>query len=522
MNALLMVGALLGAGYAVLLPPLQGPDEFTHFYRAYGISEGSCIAPTLTRIPFSITEMNAAFPPNLEQQRRIGSGDIVSFLRKPLSDSRQDGVMNEAANMYSCFPYVPSTLAIGTGRILGASPAGLLYFSRLANLIAYLGIVYLALRQLPGFQTPLLALAMMPMALNQAASASGDGVAYATAFFLCAYIVRLAWDPHISVLQRRHYLTLGGAIVLAALCKADAWLVPLLILVPAGKFGSLRNKWAVVSGGVLLAIVVIAGWNYVNRADMVRWVEHVKDGRQIYLSENLAFLWQHPWIFFQTFLRTWGLHGRDFAAEFVGRLGWMAVVLPGWCIGLYLLLLGLAAVTDAWEIRLTAGQRLMCLGVAAAAMISVFVGMWCAETTRAHKDAILQSGGYIAGVQGRYFIPFALPLLLGISNGRWRVQRKWLLALAAVTILTVNAVALEKIRSTYYVSADMGPYENKLVRRAGPSAEDAKVFLVRGGTRHWIIFGSWVEKHGYRWDDMQIISPEQFNAIPEGKAIIEQ
>jgi len=149
--------------------------------------------------------------------------------------------------------------------------------------------------------------------------------------------------------------------------------------------------------------------------------------------------------------------------------------------------------------------------------------MWCAEITRPHIETILQGTGLVPGVQGRYFIPFALPLLLAISGTRLRVERKWLLAIAAVTIFTVNAVALQEIHRTYYLSGEVGPYENKLVRRAGPTPEDAKVFLVRGGKRHWIIFASWIVKHGYRWpEELLILPPEQFDAIPEGKVIGEQ
>jgi uncharacterized membrane protein len=405
---------------------------------------------------------------------------------------------------------------------LDAPPAALLYLSRFINLIVYLAMVAMALRQLPGFQIPLLALAMMPMALSQAASASWDGMVYGTGFFLCAYILRLAWDPHIDILQPRHYATLVGAVMLAGLCKTDAWLIPLLMIVPAAKFRGVRQKWAVFVGAVLFVLLVIAGWNYANREDMARWVDHVRDYRQIYLTENLAFAFQHPGIMLQTFLRTWSAHGLDFVSQFVGRLGWLSVILPPWTIVAYLFLLGFAALTDRGGIRMTTAHRVLCVTVAVIAMGSVFLGMWCAETTRAQKDAALQGIGYIAGVQGRYFIPFAFPLLLAMSGGRLKIERKWLLAIAAVIILLVNTVAVAKIRNTYYVSGDMGPYENKLVRRAGSTPEDGKVFVVRGGTRHWIIFGSWVEKHGYRWDDLKIIPPTEFNAIPEGKVIGEQ
>jgi uncharacterized membrane protein len=515
----LVLGALLGASYALLLPPLQAPDEFAHFFRAYSISDGSCIAPKSTRIPVSIQEMAAAFQLDMEETQRIDSGYILAFLHKPLNDERRDGVANEAIDVYSCVPYLPQAAGIGAGRLFKAPPAAIFYLSRFANLIAYLALVALALRQVPSFQLPLFAVALMPMALHQAASASWDGMVFAAAFFLFAYILGLVRNPEIRALQPRHYAILGGAIVLAGLCKTDVWLASLLVLVPASKFNGARRKWAVLLGVALLALLVIGGWNYVNREDMARWAAALRDRRQIYLSDNLAFILHHPWVFVQVSLRTWSVRGVDIASQVIGRLGWLAVVLPSWCIWVYVALLGLVAL--AADGLKTVTQRLVCLGVAAVGIASVFVAIWCAETTRSYSDTVLAGSGIVPGVQGRYLIPFVLPLLLAISGGWLRIDRKWLLAVVSLTIFTINAVALREIHRTYYLS-DAGPYENKLVRRAGNTPEDGKVFLVRGGKRHWIIFGSWIDKHGYKPADLMILQPEQLNSIPEGKVISEQ
>jgi uncharacterized membrane protein len=514
----LVLGALLGACYALLLPPLQAPDEFAHFFRAYSISDGSCIAPKSTRIPVSIQEMAAAFELDLEEARRIDSGYILAFLHKPLNDERRGSVANEAIDVYSCVPYLPQAAGIGVGRLFHAPPAAIFYLSRFANLIAYLALVALALRQVPSFQLPLFAVALMPMALHQGASASWDGMVFGAAFFLFAYILGLARNPDIRALQPRHYAILGGTIVLAGLCKTDVWLASLLVLVPASKFNGARRKWAVLLGVALLALLVIGGWNYVNRDDMARWVAALRDHRQIYLSDNLAFILHHPLVFIQASVRTWSVKGVDIASQVIGRLGWLAVMLPSWCIWVYFALLGLVALAEDGLKAVT--QRLVCLGVAAVGIASVFVAIWCAETTRTYSDTVLSGAGIVPGVQGRYLIPFVLPLLLAISAD-FRIERRWLIGIASVTIFTVNAVALNEIHRTYYL-AGAGPYENKLVRRAGPTPEDGKVFLVRGGKRHWIIFGSWIDKHGYKPDDLMILQPEQLNSIPEGKVISEQ
>jgi SAM-dependent methyltransferase len=56
-------------------------------------------------------------------------------------------------------------------------------------------------------------------------------------------------------------------------------------------------------------------------------------------------------------------------------------------------------------------------------------------------------------------------------------------------------------------------YEGKLVRREGDTPEDGKVYVVRQGSKHWIVNAGWVSENGYRW-------PEDINVIPAG--VLEQ
>lgn len=519
----LICGALLGACYTVILPPLQAPDEFAHLYRAYNVSDGYCVAPLVSPMPGSIKEFTSLFPPHLEALRRIGAADLSELMRMPLDDARREGVWNQAINVYNCVPYVPAAMGIFAGRLFSSPPVGLLYLARLANLLTFLVIVYLALRLLPDFHLALFSLALMPMTLQQAGSASWDAVSFSTAFFLCAYIVKLAWDNSISALQPKHYWILAAAIIIGSLCKANIWLAPLLLCVPASKFGSARRKWVILLAYSLLALVVVAGWNYINRDDIARWTAQLKDGQQINFAENAAVVYQHPWLFLQTFLRTW-THRPDLPAEFVGKLGWLVVTLPDWALWAYVALLGCVSLTGTAAVRMTAGHRVVFLGVVGLAVGSMLVALWCANTPQDYRVAVLHGDGVVPGVQGRYFIPFALPLLLAFSNTRLRVNRKWLLGMAAVAVLTVNAVALQRIHSTYYLTGSAAhKYETKLVKRYGASAEATKVFLVQSGERHWISHVSWITRHGYRWpDDVVTISAAELASIPEGSAITEE
>ena len=64
------------------------------------------------------------------------------------------------------------------------------------------------------------------------------------------------------------------------------------------------------------------------------------------------------------------------------------------------------------------------------------------------------------------------------------------------------------------------PYEGKLVRRRGVTAEDQKVYIVRDGAKHWITDGRWILANGFRWpNDVHVITPAEFDRIPLGDAI---
>ncbi len=448
----LAAAVLFGACYALILPPMQAPDEFAHWFREYNVSEGHCMAPVMTPIPTSVIQLTVAFPIDMRLWRRVNPSYLWRSIHQPLEPAKRIPVRNDAINAYHCLPYIPGALGIAAGRWFNQSPEVMLYLSRFANLITYIAIVFLALGQLPGFRIPMLCLALMPMTLGQAASASWDGLTFAVAFFLCAYILKLAWDPQVDLLTRRHYGILALTIVLAGLCKLDGWLVLLLPLIPASKFGSSRQKGIVVTGMFGLALAIMFGWNVVNRENIALWVEGIKQNRNILFSYNASFIIAHPWIFARSLIHE--LFSYTLLEQFIGRLGWLAVILPRWTVYLYAALLVAVALTSDVGSRLDFTRRSVALGAAVAGAGLIFVGIWCANTTQEDLVNILHGDPYIVGLQGRYFIPFAFPLLLGISGIRPWINRRWLAGIAGVAILTTNAVALQAVRTTYYRIGD--------------------------------------------------------------------
>src|SRR5439155_1057225 len=112
-------------------------------------------------------QLDELFPHWLEKHRKISIRDLRASLETPLNDSvmaghaRQrslDGFINQ--NLYSCLPYVPAAVALNAGRQLGWSPLGLMYLTRVTNLVVYLALTVFALRLLPDFRWILLCVAL--------------------------------------------------------------------------------------------------------------------------------------------------------------------------------------------------------------------------------------------------------------------------------------------------------------------------------------------------------------------------
>ena len=59
-------------------------------------------------------------------------------------------------------------------------------------------------------------------------------------------------------------------------------------------------------------------------------------------------------------------------------------------------------------------------------------------------------------------------------------------------------------------------YEGKIIKHDGTSADDAKIYLVSGGQRHWIPSMDWFAAHGKSTGDVIHVTQDERDKIPEG------
>lgn len=445
-SAVALAGAL-GALYAFTMPPLQVADEKTHLFRALGVARGSCKATELTRVPNSVLRFSATFPPVVEKRRLLADASVARWANVALDVERAGEVSATAADVYSCVPYLAPAAALRVAIELGWSPLWLLYAGRLANLALYVVALALALAILPAFRVVLLALALTPMALHQAASLSADGATIASAFLATAIATAVATRERDRPSGRARW-ALSGALAVAALCKSNVALVPLAACLPRRANETRRRHVVAVALVAAPAVALAVGWSWWSHDSLQRFGA-AQASRGADMAANSWAVLAHPATFVGSIAHTAQNEGATLVRQMIGGLGWATVALPAWTTWLYAAVLLAASWLGTRATSLHAGTRAALLGAALLGCLSAFWGAWTISPTVA---GLPPGGGVVGGLAGRYFIPFALPALIALSvPGARRTVRSLAVAVPCAALL-VNAVALGEIRRHYYTS----------------------------------------------------------------------
>ena len=90
-------------------------------------------------------------------------------------------------------PFLPGALGMAVARLLGFAALGCLYAGRIANLIVYTLLCWLALRSAQKFRPAFLCVMLLPMSLWMGASLSYDAALLACYYLMLALLTRRTW-----------------------------------------------------------------------------------------------------------------------------------------------------------------------------------------------------------------------------------------------------------------------------------------------------------------------------------------
>ena len=240
------------------------------------------------------------------------------------------------------------------------------------------------------------------------------------------------------------------AALVVSLCKADFALLPLLVLIPTAKFGSVRRRITFLAVCVAGALATTAFWQYLNRVNLQLFAESARAELQVQFPDNIWYIYYNTGYVINALGRELAYRSWVHANELVGTFGWLFVQLPEWAVITYLGLLLCAGIASLSDLSLSWFQRGVSSLVVLLGSASCILAMWLATPNFYIQDTILHDVGTLYGIQGRHFIPFVFPFLLLFSNRFLRGRLLWLLLLAVAVIVTANVTALLAIQANYY------------------------------------------------------------------------
>ncbi len=447
-NIFLVIGLIFGLLVVFITPPFQVPDETSHFFRAYQISQGDLVPEkrgqmTGGLLPASFQEVPALFElGDWRHQVHTTFRHTIDARRIQLRPKEVAfaGFSNTTAYGRPAV-YAPQVAGIVLGRLLTSSALDLLYFARLGGLLVWLALSYWAIRIIPGGKWALLAMSFTPMLLFLAASTSADSFVLGLTALTVALTVNFASTP--GRLSSRHLaLIFVVAVVLAATKMPYSLGFLVLLAIPAAKYGSTRRYaafWAVTS---LLCLGFMGAWVLTAQG----FYSPARLDALVSPYLQLDFLVHHPLVFARAVYRLYAYTGRQVLWSFVGLLGQSDTQMPYWLRILALVNVAVGMLTvEAVCRHLRAAYK----WIAALVPLGVFAVIHVLQ----YLSWTPVGGTVLEGVFGRYFLAVAILLIPWLATRKFLIVpvRSWQFAasLTAMQLVLASSTVVVLLRRYY-------------------------------------------------------------------------
>ena len=436
----IFIGIFFFFGLIILFmrPPYQLMDEINHFPRAWQISEGIFLSPTMTiddyknggnfrakkifslgnapadalddkiyiaQVPVSF--LPDAFIVNANNRHYIhdfSAEDIKNFMATPLHADKCEPVQIPNTGVYPPLNYFPQAFAAFFGRVLNLNAGIIFYLMGLSGLIFVATCVYWSMKFLPEAKHLIFLLAIMPTFVVEAASTSADSVTFGVCFLGTAWLLSLR-----NSTEKFSRAEIFGLIILSIMlaCSKSVYGTILLLyfLIPRERF---KNFWALGVTILLLNLFLLSAWSWlsVNMTGAEPYTNYYLGYTDRNISLQKIFVSEHPLEFLVAMINSLFQFKAWYAINFIGSWGFLwNVNLPQIFYPLYGITLIFFSLANSLSFNL--GERALLIFAAVVPMIAFFLFDYLIWSAVGEE--------FVAGVQGRYFIPIALMIFGALS-----------------------------------------------------------------------------------------------------------
>lgn len=447
----LIAGFVLGFTYMLVLPLMAAPDEYTHMYAAYDMSD------TLMGNHSDTLMMREADAIRKYNQENLERADFNRQYADAFEAAENKEVIktNIETSLKPRYLFFVSGLGITIGRLLGLSTTLTFLLGRMCNLLFFILCTYYAIKRMPFGKGVVMIWALLPITLQQACSFSYDAPIYAFSILIIATTLSEVYGEENNRRAKiKNRILLLFSCILLLPCKGYS-LLPLvvfpLMLIPKylrehrDKVAQLKEKikpWMKWTAGLLLAAFVALFFLALVRV-IRQWMlpENINSVYIAWADENgftIGYFIQNPVHFFEIIINTIWYKSEELLRQMLGgSLGWLEIQIPLiFSIG-FMFLLVYTAIRKENETQLIRnGERFW--------MVLVFVGVSSLAVLAMLLYWTPASSAVVQGVQGRYFLPALVLGLLAlrtkttcVSANSERYAAMWMVFLHMLVVTAV-------------------------------------------------------------------------------------
>lgn len=398
----------IGIFYIMFVLPNTSYDEEEHMYRAYNVSKGNFIAET-TEVGIAKTSI----PQKIVINNRI---DLINSYQKleekETENTEYDNEIDvfNSAQGYSPTLYMVTATIFKIGRSMNLNFTKVLCIARICNFIFFLILGYYSIKVIPFGKLLMFTYLFNPMLIYQATSVSADCIINSTIIFYIAYLIKLIKQKEQLTIKNK--IIFGISTILVSLAKYVYFPIVLIsILLVLKKAKTTKKDKIFIIAICIIGLIFALGWYVISSryVDIRGYIqEHGVNSR-----EQIKYIITHPINYIFTIFNTLYQYGEKMFIEFLGyRLGPAEIFTSLPCLFLYAVLLLGAIIFEKHTEDFDKKERLVVFINFAITFLLVLTGLY-----------IIWSGvgtNLIEGLQGRYFIPIIILLLLCcIKKGKY-------------------------------------------------------------------------------------------------------
>ena len=398
---------IMGLIQIFAVPIFKTPDETSHFFRSYEISQGHLISKEKTNKNGAV-EVGRNLPEALIFGHEINWTDVKLYdlkkMRQYSIDSQKEtfiGFPNSA--LYAPATYLPQAMGIKIASFFSNNVLVICYAARFFNWLITGMLLLLAIHYIPIGKKLLVLIAFLPMNMQQFNSMSPDAFTFALCMSLLAFVLYLKYNTDEQMVWY-HYLIMYILIILISQCKIVYILFcSLLFLIPQTKFKSKRKYYMHVIFSASIILILCLSWLHISSGLLVPLQPGVDSAIQL---KNILF---NPIGYLGVMLKTIDTFGDSWFRQMLGEsLGWLNINTSYTLLTLYVVLIVVCFFKDNEDnnVLLKKQSRIFLLVSMFLIIALIFTSLYI-QWTAVASDVIY-------GIQGRYFLPIIPPLLIAL------------------------------------------------------------------------------------------------------------